>query len=91
MEIFMSCVKANQEGEIVYGLNKDHLYQLNLNSASLVTSSGYYLVNPYNHQSIDSKDFAKPDLAPTIYSCWEGRCGVRKNPSSQYYYYDNQN
>jgi len=86
----MSCIKAHQEGNAVYGLTKEHFYQLHLKSASLVTSSGYYLVNPYNHQGIDPKDFTRPGLTPTIYSCWEGQCEVTKKPSSQYYYYDNR-
>jgi len=86
----MACIKANQEGVAVYGLTKEHFYQLHLKSASLVTSSGYYLVNPYNHQGMETKDFTKPGLTPTIYSCLEGQCEVTRKPSSHYYYYDNR-
>lgn len=85
-----SCLKANSITDVVYGSSK-YLYKLNSNSASIVYTTTYYLMNKStksiaNEKLFDEKYQDRVDLQ--IYSCDLAICKTIEQPEDKLYYYD---
>ncbi|KAG4101014.1 hypothetical protein H8356DRAFT_1289698 [Neocallimastix lanati (nom. inval.)] len=83
----VECIKAKNEDEPIYGLT-NHLYQLELKSAKIISNNGHYIINKKTNKAIEYDDFKAVNQFLKIYKCTKGQCEPIFQPSSEYFYYD---
>jgi len=85
------CYRASGINTNIYGYNQ-YLYNMDVYSASVVDSNGYYLVSISTNNTVSSKDY-KNRLVSTnsikVYGCHSSTCKVYK-PENGVYYYDSR-
>jgi len=81
------CYKSNNMSNEIFGYSSN-LYKLNLYDATLIDSTGYYLVSVSTNSTTEYKEFSGKNQDIILYGCTVSSCSV-KTPEEGVYYYDN--
>jgi hypothetical protein len=81
------CYKASSMANEIFGYSAN-LYKLNLYDATLIDSTGYYLISVSTNSTTEYKEFGSKNNDIVLYGCSLSSCGV-KTPEEGVYYYDN--
>jgi len=81
------CYKAGSISNEIFGYSSN-LYKLSLYDATLVDSTGYYLVTVSTNSTTEYKEFNSKNSNIVLYGCSLSSCSV-KTPEEGVYYYDN--
>jgi len=85
------CYKSNSINNYIYGYN-DHLYKMNLYSATIVDENGYNIVSISTNNTISAKDYKNRLVsgnAIKIYGCQSASCKIYE-PEENVYYFDDE-
>jgi len=80
------CYKSNSIISYIYGYSQ-FFYEMNSNSAQIIETSGYYIINLASNSTASYKDFSNKNNAIKIYGCTLSVCKLYE-PEEGLYYYD---
>jgi len=81
------CYKASSISNEIFGYSSN-LYKLNLFDATLIDSTGYFLVSLNTNSTTEFKEFSNKNSDIVLYGCSLSACTTR-TPEEGVYYYDN--
>jgi len=81
------CYKANSMSNEIFGYSAN-LYKLSLYDATLIDTTGYYLITVSTNSTTEYKEFNSKNNDIILYGCSLSSCSVR-TPEEGVYYYDN--
>ncbi|ORX79675.1 hypothetical protein BCR32DRAFT_294287 [Anaeromyces robustus] len=81
------CYKSTTINNEIFGYSSN-LYKLNLYDATIIDTTGYYLINVNSNSTTEYKEFSNKNNEIILYGCSLSSCSV-KTPTEGVYYYDN--
>jgi len=81
------CYKSTTMNNEIFGYSSN-LYKLNLYDATLIDTTGYYLISVSTNSTTEYKEFNNKNNNIVLYGCSLSSCSVR-TPEEGVYYYDN--